>query len=1361
MKYINLGNLIKSEREKRSWEQVDLAKRMAVTQQTVSRWEKGDSRPKQDDLSKLVDLFSGENHVWFTKAGYDFDEPDTSLSPYLPVQNLSAENFEVFCRDLVQALNPGADVHRYGTQGHKQEGIDLYAQIARTILDYQCKRHKQFGAADIKTAIKKTTLKAKHHFLLLSRTATPPARKEIQAHRNWTLWDREDISAKVRSLPKDEAIRLVDAYFPGKRKTFLGVDEPSPWLISEDYFYPFANRLKLFSHGWNFVGRSKELELLKEFEKQSNSQAILISGRGGIGKSRLLRAWAVSIGKKGNVRFLSPGSEVDAASLELLPSGPAFLVIDDAHDRSDISTMLYGIARTRPEMKVIISTRPYGVTSLKDELSKSGLSCDVERIISLSDLTVEDAKALAQEILSDPNIKGKIQHAQRIAEITKDCPLATVIGSRLVGQGTIKPELLNNDRKFRDELLSRFRDVVAGEVGGPNAEEVSDLLDLLSMVQPFNPSDPNFQKSVEEILGKPYDKVLRHISLLEDSGVLLRRGHRLRVVPDLLADYIRARAAYDEKNQTSTGYADRVFEKLHGEYATNLLVNISQLDWRLSSEGVRTSLLDEVWSNLNEQFRKAKIYERAEILDAIKKLSYYQPSNALDFIRLALAEPTDEVEYNAYAFTTPSYKIVLEKISPILLYVAYNMNYLAEALDILKELAEKDNRPPHSHPDHPIRILQDIASIEPGKPLFYNDAVANHAIGWLKQPSTTVNFSPFDVLDVLLKTEGHQTESKGYHLIMKAYKILPKVVSTLRERIINEAFDVVNNKPLNESMRALKTLTEAMSYPMGLFGQSITATEKAAWEPGILSVLEGLKKVIANPNIDPFIAVEIRSMVSWHASLGSPKTKAAAREVLRSIPETLDYEISRAIADGWGMTFEKDDGSFGRSETALVEWRKKLVNKLIKKYKGNLSALIQLLEDRITVLSSAKMVRTPDAGPFLGAILEGPQEFTSLLGQYLLSNSSSPLMNWFGGVITVMANHDRSASLELIKEALKKDEIIFTQGVAWSLGWGHRNLEVVPEEIQIIKGLALSIDPWVRRNIVRSVKRFPKESKSVALDILLSISITDATDVAEEVFSEFDEKYGAFKTEDLTDSQLQKLLDSLVTCPSINEYHIGLLLSKTSFTHPTQTLKMLMDRIEYHEVKEKAEGYNPLSFSLREVQAFRFYETNHYEQLLVTLRDWATKSTGSWIRSHYGAELFKLVSAGFGEATLKVLDEWIMSSDKRQLESAVSLLSEAPNSFVWERSEFVIRILEQAHKFGNASYERVCSSLYSSVIQGGRSGTPGQPFPEDITQRDRSLEMLSKLPIGSPAHKFYKTLYDEAITNIKRRTYDENEFDEM
>ena len=132
-------------------------------------------------------------------------------------------------------------------------------------------------------------------------------------------------------------------------------------------------------------------------------------------------------------------------------------------------------------------------------------------------------------------------------------------------------------------------------------------------------------------------------------------------------------------------------------------------------------------------------------------------------------------------------------------------------------------------------------------------------------------------------------------------------MSGLRERIINEAFNIVNKRPFSEAMRGLRTLSAALSYPIGILGQTITAEEKAAWDPGILLVMKGLQNIVANPEIDPYISAEIRGMVSWFSNFGSEVTKTAAGGVLSSIPETLDYEVSRALVDAWGRTFYRSD----------------------------------------------------------------------------------------------------------------------------------------------------------------------------------------------------------------------------------------------------------------------------------------------------------------------------------------------------------------------------------------------------------------------------------------------------------------------
>ncbi len=1349
----NLGALIKKEREKRGWDQPDFASRMEVMQQTVSRWESGDSVPRSKDLQKLAKIFSLDQNDLLLMAGRDVDDVESPLIPYLPLQSIfNSADFEFFCQDLIQALHPQADVHVYGRPGDKQEGIDLYAQLPSLKYDYQCKRHEQFGPEKIKAAVKKNTLEADHHYLLLARQATSGARKEMQNHPGWTLWDKRDISNRIRELPLDVKIRIVHTYFPSKLKSFLGVD-PSPWLTVGEVYKPLVDRLKLFSHGWTFVGRNKEQTALNEFKDQTKSRALLISGRGGIGKSRLLKEWVDSTGRSTTVCFLSSGVDIKPEDLDKLPTGPAYLVIDDAHDRSDLPTILFGVARVRPEIKLIISTRPYGVARIKSDLTKNGFAYDQDKILMLSDLSLEDATLLSEEILKDPSVNGDTIHAKRIAQITKDCPFATVIGSKLVGTGQIRPELLNNEKQFQEELLGRFYEVVTGNIDGTDPHEVRDLLALLATIQPFNPMDIKFQEAAANILGRPIDKTLRDMSVLEDAGVLLRRGSRLRIVPDLLADYIRATAAYDVNGKHSTKYADRVFNALQDDLATNLLVNVSQLDWRLSADGAQPSLLNEIWTNLKEQFKKAKIYERSAILEALGKISYYQPKQALEFVQMALDETSDEVEEKYKGFRT-TYDVVTNKIPPILKYTAYDVDYLPESLDLLKRLAERDKRTTNPYPDHPVRVLQDLASIEPGKPGAYNEAVAAHVLGWLESP-VTGNFSPFDVLDILLKTEGHETETVGFTMTMRAFKVRPEAVAGIRQRIIAAAFKVIETQPINETMRALKTLTSAIHYPMGLLGQDITDEDRKGWDPSILEVLNGLKEVVKNPKADPYISVEIRRDVAWHAGRGSSQTKAAAIEILAAIPTDLNYEISRAIVDTWGWTFEREDGRFRNSEAKLAEWRKQLVKKILGHYRTSLPELIKVLEERISTLNAAAIPEHSDAGPFLAVLMEDSVELTELLASYLLSESQSPLKDWFGVVVSVMAKHDRTKALDLIKQALVKNDETLTRRISRAIGWGMYNMEVLPEEVEIIKGLAQSTDIWVRQNIVRAIKRFSPEDRPTALEILLSIDMTDSKELADEVLGEFEERYGTFKVEDLTDDQIQHVLDQLVRCPTIDDYNISLFLSKLSFLYPIRTLKLLTDRVEFKENNEKLEDYTPLPYDWRESEGLRFSETPQYEQVLRQVRDWASQKTNSWIRSHYGADLFKSVSAGFDSSTLKVLEEWITSADQHQLESAASLLTEADNAFVWTHQEFVDNVLEAAQKFGNTCYRRVCSCFHSSLLHGVRSGTPGQPFPQDIEQRDKSFEIMSKLSPGSPAHKFYKNLHDEAKTEIERHTIED------
>jgi hypothetical protein len=54
-----------------------------------------------------------------------------------------------------------------------------------------------------------------------------------------------------------------------------------------------------------------------------------------------------------------------------------------------------------------------------------------------------------------------------------------------------------------------------------------------------------------------------------------------------------------------------------------------------------------------------------------------------------------------------------------------------------------------------------------------------------------------------------------------------------------------------------------------------------------------------------------------------------------------------------------------------------------------------------------------------------------------------------------------------------------------------------------------------------------------------------------------------------------------------------------------------------------------------------------------------------------------------------------------------------------------------------------------------RSGAPGQPFPEDLEQRDRSIEIANALPKGSAEEEFYRAMAASAEESISRTLADD------
>ncbi len=530
--------------------------------------------------------------------------PNPELLP-LNDPNISWERFEAFCEELISRLPDVRETHRYGGTGSRQRGIDFYADLhTRERWAFQCKRHRHFTKTDARTAIQKTSFNAHRFILMLSCRATSSVRDACDCHPTWDVWDAGDISRKVRELPKHSGARLVETHFgPWWRSAFLGLRGLSAFVTPAEFFGPLLNASALFNHAWQLVGRSDHLHQTQEFVASRQQKVAILVGRGGIGKSKILHALAEKLDSEHpgiSLWFTAEGVPVTPDGADHLPFEPCVIVVDDAHRRDDVPTLL-ALSQQRPNIvKLVLSCRPQGIGSLKSQLTQGGF--DVQEVVELpevKELSREEVTELARQALG-AELAGLVE---QLAAATWDCPLVTVVGGQLLAKKAISPDLLERDQDFRDTVLAHFQDILVGEVGDRIDRTLcKSLLDLIAAVQPIRLDNDRALDLKAGVLGIDRPTLLSSLGVLEEAGVLLRRGNTLRIVPDVLADHILHRASITPQGQP-TGYADCVFDKFRPLCQDEVMRNLSELDWRLRRSGTEASdLLTGVWQKIEQDF---------------------------------------------------------------------------------------------------------------------------------------------------------------------------------------------------------------------------------------------------------------------------------------------------------------------------------------------------------------------------------------------------------------------------------------------------------------------------------------------------------------------------------------------------------------------------------------------------------------------------------------------------------------------------------------------------------------------------------------------------------------------------------------
>jgi Domain of unknown function (DUF4062) len=208
---------------------------------------------------------------------------------------------------------------------------------------------------------------------------------------------------------------------PGARKTFASTHE---------YFQGKnpAGQFQILDFNTTLLGRKDQIRALDAFTEDNKQRVCILSGRGGIGKSKILYDWANS--HQEAVIFLKDAPLWYEDSEKEIPIKCKTLIVDDAHRQETFGKVLQLLQDTagHRNLKLIVSTRPGSANLLAQQVLRRIDSTQLLELPELQELNKEQSRVLAEQVLGN-DFRNFAAH---LAEIGSNSPLVIVAGGVLL-----------------------------------------------------------------------------------------------------------------------------------------------------------------------------------------------------------------------------------------------------------------------------------------------------------------------------------------------------------------------------------------------------------------------------------------------------------------------------------------------------------------------------------------------------------------------------------------------------------------------------------------------------------------------------------------------------------------------------------------------------------------------------------------------------------------------------------------------------------------------------------------------------------------------------------------------------------------
>ncbi|HEY0929648.1 MAG TPA: hypothetical protein VGE27_06985 [Gemmatimonas sp.] len=1204
-------------------------------------------------------------------------------------------------------------------------------------------------------------------------------------YRAYTAVALADLQHEVREV-RESSARVEESVGALRADQRLGVADADTVLESGDslhfattgsYFRRLLSVESAFHHGRPLVGREAVLARLLECVEggltSGDATVVSLASVGGSGKTRLLLEVARRV-EPTTVRWVRDGELVSFAALSELPAGPLVLFCDDAQRRQDLTELIRLVDFRREPTVLILGARPYGRAAVSTAVNVAKLP--TENFVDLG-ILAEVPKNELEGIVAKELGPAYAHAAYDLLRLAGGSILVALVAGRLLRTKNRDPRTVPLDADFQQIVLESFREEsVAALPDILDQRAAQRTLDALAAVQPVTLREGELAAAFAAYVGVDGSTLQRILDTLVRAGVLRDERSGLRIQPDVLGDHILHRAMVARGAPTQL---DReLLERLGPAVLLNLVQNVAELDWQREASGDPVRMFEGVWTSFIQAFRAAPLEDQREWLRKLAPVAAFQPRAMLDFAHMLLTMPPDVLEERGSWGMLSTYAQVLEELPPLIALAAHHRPAVAQALDLLWNLGQRDARETNPYPEHGIRQLKDLVGYSRHRDLWMQDAALDAMERWLADARWARHLhTPLLVADAVLATEMmEQTPARdGLSLTLTRHGVNAKNTMSLRLRAIAITGQIARSGDVYEKHEALRVLLNALECQRGTLGHEVTEDEEEAFRDQFTAILD-VFDVIVRSRVDPVAMLLIRTRLHIAAHHTHLDWKASRmREVAATVPDDEDTRLARALGyfnSDWHVADRSVEEEMAADEENRIRVAKELAAG---------TPVVPLLVARLGAMCEAWMAARDscDASPLMYSLASHDPALALALARHLLEHAAelaTPQVEWLSSLLTALRPKDTSGYGGLLEDASAHDDRRVRAAAAWSMARVLGARQRFPSEMVVLRRLLRDAELVVSRAAIRALAVM----EAAQVELLLGDVQVHGDRVAARNLAD---TWGMRRRDDtipiLDDVTATHLLGELVPVPDFGqaETSIGLMLSAIAETFPHRILDFLDARIRREHMfrAERASEGRILDFSRDDYDAIPYRGFDGLQDAFERSPDYVgviervlgalgTVVDGSLV--HDAAAHDVLRNFGRWDGVLEeVLRGWMTRGDHDMLVRASPLFSRLTANFVLDQHPLMADLLE----FLDACEPSVKATVTNAMIEGAFSGPPvarSVGTPSLVLSRvadGAALHAEFYAAAGRPrVHAFYAELTTQAREQLEReRVRDETSAAEL